>query len=80
MRHSSTTWSFGDTSMGTLPINGCPWDSTTCCNAAQNGWLQVLQWAHANGCPGENDTNACAYAAQNGHIDVLQWAHANGYL
>ena len=36
--------------------------------AAQNGHLEVLQWAHANGCPW--DKWACSYAAQNGHLEV----------
>ena len=44
--------------------------------AAQNGHLEVLQWARNNGCDWDSDT--CACAAQNGHLEVLQWARNNG--
>jgi hypothetical protein len=43
---------------------------------AANGWLGVLQWARANGCPWDRWT--CANAATGGHLDVLQWVRANG--
>ena len=38
--------------------------------------MHVLQWAHENGCPWNEDT--CWCAAQGGHLHVLQWARANG--
>ncbi len=48
-----------------------------CCReAASGGYLEVLKWAHANGCDWDADT--CAYAAQGGHLEVLKWARANG--
>jgi hypothetical protein len=31
--------------------NGCPWDASTCANAAKNGHLGLLHWCRANGCP-----------------------------
>ena len=34
-----------------LRANGWPWNNLTCSNAAQRGHLEVLQGAHANGCP-----------------------------
>ena len=40
------------------------------------GHLEVLQWAHVNGCPCDEST--CAYAAKEGHLKVLQWLRANG--
>src|SRR5688572_11733673 len=43
---------------------------------AANGWLGMLQWARANGCPWDKWT--CALAAGRGHLEVLQWARANG--
>jgi len=46
------------------------------CEVASRGWLSVLQWARANGCPWDEMT--CASAAEGGHLDVLQWARANG--
>jgi hypothetical protein len=47
-----------------------------CIYAARNGYLEVLKWARANGCPWNEDT--CAQAAWGGHLEVLQWARANG--
>jgi hypothetical protein len=41
---------------------------------ARKGWLPVLQWALANGCPWDHWT--CAVAA--GHLEVLPWLRANG--
>ena len=40
--------------------------------AAMEGHLEVLQWAHANGCPWDRNTRNFA----SGH--VLEWAVANG--
>ena len=37
----------------------------------------MLQWAHANDCPWDEDT--CIRAAGGGHLEVLQLAHANGF-
>jgi hypothetical protein len=44
--------------------------------SAAKGWLDVLPWARANGCPWEEST--CANAAKGGHLKVLQWARTNG--
>jgi hypothetical protein len=57
--------------------NGCPWDPSTCANAARGGHLDVLQWARNNGCPW-NEASTCANAALVGHLGLLQWARANG--
>jgi hypothetical protein len=48
----------------------------TCRYAAHEGYLEVLQWARANGCPWDEYT--CSYAAKCGQLGVLQWARANG--
>ena len=53
-----------------------PWDGLTCARAAKGGHLEVLKWAHANGCPW--DAKTCETAAWNGHLETLKWAHANG--
>jgi hypothetical protein len=44
--------------------------------AALRGHIVVLQWAHDNGCPWDEET--CGQAAYFGHSDILQWARANG--
>jgi hypothetical protein len=44
---------------------------------AANGWLGLLQWARANGCPW-NKRAMCKYAAKGGNLAVLQWVRANG--
>ena len=30
---------------------GCPWNEKTCSDSAEEGHLNTLQWARANGCP-----------------------------
>ena len=57
-------------------MNGCPWNESTCTEAASKGHLDVLQWARANGCPWNEST--CELAAINGHLEVFKWARANG--
>ena len=47
----------------------------TCAVAAQKGHLEVLQWAHTNGCPWDKET--CRLAAMGGHLEVLLWLRAN---
>jgi len=46
-------------------------------DAATQGSLSVLQWAHAAGYPW--DSFACRVAAQYRHLEVLKWIHAEGY-
>ncbi len=48
----------------------------TCAYAAQGGQLEVLKWAHENGCYW--NSQICAYAAHGGHLELLKWARANG--
>ncbi len=38
--------------------------------------LNILQWAHRNGCAWDELT--CARAAQSGNLEVLRWTHENG--
>ena len=60
-----------------LPLRGQgEWNSWTCRRAAENGHLDVLQWARENGC--EWDYWTCCRAADNGHLYVLKWARENG--
>ena len=47
-----------------------------CKHAALEGYLNLIKWARANGCPWDKQT--CANAARGGHLEVLQWARANG--
>jgi hypothetical protein len=44
--------------------------------AAEYGHLEVLKYAHANGCPWDYET--CAQAEKNEHTDVLEWARLHG--
>ncbi len=44
--------------------------------AAQEGHLEVLRWAHANGCPWDERT--CLVAAAYGQLEALHWARSNG--
>jgi hypothetical protein len=59
-----------------LPLLALEEDYSHSREVAANGWLGLLQWARANGCPWNKV--ACARAAKGGHLDVLQWACTNG--
>ena len=48
----------------------------TCSRAAEEGHLEVLQWARSEGCPWDNRT--CSEAAGGGRLAVLQWARSQG--
>ncbi|CAB9512577.1 ankyrin repeat protein [Seminavis robusta] len=52
------------------------WDPDTCGYAAGDGHLEVLKYAHENGCLW--DALTCSYAAEGGHLEVLKYAHENG--
>jgi hypothetical protein len=47
-----------------------------CCLVAESGYLEVLKWCRANGCPWDEQT--CAYAANAGHLEVLKYCRENG--
>nr|WIL04758.1 ankyrin repeat-containing protein [Cedratvirus duvanny] len=49
---------------------------SVCTIAAKNGYLEILQWAGANGYSWDEIT--CSAAAYDGHLEVLQWLRANG--
>ena len=57
-----------DTAFAKYKNRVCSW-------AAQEGYLALLQWARANGCPWKEDT--CERAAEGGHLELLKWARAN---
>ena len=52
--------------------NGCD----TCANAAENGHLECLKYAHEHGCPWDEWT--CESAAEKGHLECLKYACAHG--
>ena len=52
--------------------HGCPWNGTTCEQAAVSGHLEVLKWAREHDCPWDEGT--CGHAALGGHLEMLQWA------
>ena len=52
------------------------WNEWTCANAALNGHLDCLRYAHENGCPWNEVT--ILFAAENGHLNCLRYAHENG--
>ena len=51
------------------------YDCETILDAAKNGHLDCLKYAHVNGWPW--DKNVCVMAAKNGHLDCLKYAHVN---
>ena len=59
-----------------LRENDSPWDEWTCCGAAADGHVHLLEWAHANGCSCGVHTSHSA--ASEGQLESLMWLHANG--
>jgi hypothetical protein len=57
------------------PTNFCG-ECKNATDAAKNGHLECLVYAHTNGCPWDELT--CAKAAENGHLECLVYAHENG--
>jgi len=47
-----------------------------CTYAAKYGYLEVLKYAHENGCPWSSDT--CAQASADGQLECLRYMHENG--
>ena len=79
MRHCGEARAPRDAAVGTrkrVPV-GSDLFVGACAGAAEGGHLEVLQWAHANGCPSDEQT--CERAARGGHLEVIQWARANGF-
>lgn len=60
--------------LGYAHEHGCPWDSRTGEEAAENGHVHVLEYAHRNRCPWDAET--CNVAAANGRLEVLEWAYS----
>ena len=50
--------------------------SRSCINAAEGGYLEVLQWAREHGCAWHEDV--CTFAAVGGHLQVQKWAAEHG--
>ena len=50
--------------------------ASDCEEAASNGHLECLKYAHEHGCPW--DENTCYNAAKNGHLECLKYACAHG--
>ncbi|CAN0435753.1 unnamed protein product, partial [Laminaria digitata] len=54
----------------------CPWNRSTCCRAAHNGRLDILQWPRTEGCPWDHHTYE--EPRRLGHGDVMNLASLNG--
>lgn len=53
-----------------------PWDSTVCAVAARYGKLQILKWAHRQGCPW--DASVCESLVTRRDLHGLVWARKHG--
>ena len=49
-----------------LRRNDCPWNESTCSEAAGGGQIELLKWARENGCPWNE--SVCSSAAQLDHL------------
>jgi hypothetical protein len=54
----------------------CPWNESTCTDAARGGYLEVLKWARENNCPWNDQV--CIQAVNRKRLEVLKWAKENG--
>lgn len=54
--------------------NGCEWHPEVCAQAAANGHLNCLKYAHENGAPLPKNSNICLEAARGGHLECLKCA------
>jgi hypothetical protein len=54
-----------------LSAEGCPWHKDVCCNSAEAGDLEQLQWLHQHGAALSNET--AGSAACNGGIHLMEW-------
>ena len=54
------------------------WNQLVTRKAVQNGFLDVLQWCVANGCP--VDDHLCNLAGYEGHTEIVKWLHANNHV
>lgn len=52
-------------------VSSFRWNKYICSYAAYNGHLNVIEWAHNNGCPWDEKT--CTYAAISGHLNIIVW-------
>lgn len=59
-----------------LRDHGCPWDESSCVNAALIGNVEMLIFLRENGCPW--DYNTWYHAERVGALCVLAYAKANG--
>jgi hypothetical protein len=59
-----------------LRLDGCPWDVTTCREAARVNAVELLRYAHEHGCP--LDESGMLAAAANS-LDCLRYMHDTGY-
>jgi hypothetical protein len=56
---------------------GCPWHKRTCCEAARNGHLDVVQFAHEHECP--RRYRNMSYCSRKWAFTCVEYAHVNGY-
>ncbi len=54
------------------------WARGDCEIFAENGYLELIQFARMQGCPWSNTTAACTQAAQDGYLETLKWMVADG--
>lgn len=58
-----------------LSEHGIPWYSYSADDAASNGHIECLKFAHESGC---GMVLSCRWAAVFGHLECLEYAHKNG--
>ena len=55
---------------------GCPWDESTCADAAENKHMDCLKYAHTHGCPWDALTTGCTLKSR--HTECFTYARDHG--
>jgi hypothetical protein len=58
---------------------GTAWGPEVFCAAGEGGYVNILAWALANGCPRGSDYDPVIFAAYGGKLPAVQWLVENGF-
>jgi hypothetical protein len=53
--------------------HGFPWSESVCSRAVTNRDLEMLDWAHVNGCPWQNTYESLELSFERDHREILTW-------
>jgi hypothetical protein len=57
-----------------LRSRSCPWSVALLEMGARSGYLELVRWCYAHGCPWDNLQLVNRYAAGSGNVEIMAWA------